>query len=54
MIKSIDKNIPRKSEMSRKALIKGNRNFSPCDVCDVYGTLIGKTHAEAWEENYKK
>jgi len=41
------------SEISRKALTKGNRNFSPCDVCDVHGGLIGKTHAEAWEKLYK-
>ena len=42
------------SEMSRKTVMRGNRNFSPCDVCDVYGTLIGKNHAEAWEKHYKK
>ena len=23
------------SEVSRKSLLKGNRNFSPCNVCDV-------------------
>ena len=36
------------SNMSRKSLINGNRNFSPCDVCDVEGTLIGNEHSEAW------
>ena len=41
------------SEISRKSVLRGNRNFSPCDVCDVHGTLIGKTHAEAWERKYK-
>ena len=42
------------STMSRAALKRGNRNFSPCDVCDVYGTLIGKDHAEAWGKHYNK
>ena len=32
----------------RKKLNKGNRKFSPCNVCDVNGELIGKKHAEAW------
>jgi len=41
------------SEISRKALMKGDRSFSPCDVCDVHGTLIGKTHAEAWKKLYE-
>jgi|TARA_B110000967_G_scaffold209688_1_gene267087 radical SAM protein with 4Fe4S-binding SPASM domain len=35
--------------LTRSNLKKGNRNFSPCNVCDVKGTLIGKTHADAWE-----
>jgi hypothetical protein len=34
--------------------VKGNRNFSPCDVCDVDGMRIGKTHAEAWKKTYKE
>jgi radical SAM protein with 4Fe4S-binding SPASM domain len=42
------------SEISRQALMKGDRNFSPCNVCDVYGDLIGKTHAEAWRKLYNK
>lgn len=41
------------SKISRKSLLKGNRNFSPCDVCDVEGGLIGKTHGKAWEKLYK-
>ena len=41
-------------KISRKSLVKGNRNFSPCYVCDVDGMRIGKTHAEAWEKTYKK
>lgn len=35
---------------SRKNLSKGNREFSPCNVCDAGGTLIGKKHVEAWEK----
>ena len=34
--------------IARKNLNKGNRNFSPCNVCDVKGTLIGKEHSIAW------
>ncbi len=32
----------------RKKLNKSDRNFSPCNVCDVKGDLIGKKHAESW------
>lgn len=38
---------------TRKALVEGNRCISPCDVCDVRGTLMGKKHVAAWEENDK-
>ena len=41
------------SEISRKSLLKGDRIFSPCDVCDVKGGLIGKTHGEAWKNLHK-
>jgi radical SAM protein with 4Fe4S-binding SPASM domain len=34
--------------IARKNLNKGNRNFSPCNVCDVKGTLIGTEHSIAW------
>ena len=40
----------RMAKINRKNLYKGNRNFSPCDVCDVKGTLIGEKHASAWED----
>ena len=40
----------RMAKINRKNLYKGNRNFSPCDVCDVKGTLIGEKHALAWED----
>ena len=32
----------------RKKLNRGDRRFSPCNVCDVNGELIGKKHSEAW------
>ena len=35
----------KKSMNLRKKLINSNRNFSPCDVCDVDGTLMGKKNA---------
>jgi MoaA/NifB/PqqE/SkfB family radical SAM enzyme len=34
--------------MNRKKLNQGDRNFKPCNVCDVQGSLMGKKHAEAW------
>ena len=37
------------ARITRKNLNNGKRNFSPCNVCDVKGTLIGKEHAKAWE-----
>ncbi len=41
----------KKFELMRKKLFKGERNFSPCDVCDVKGEFIGKKHVEHWEKN---
>ena len=40
------------SEISRKSLLKGDRNFSPCNVCDVQGNLIGNHHGTAWKKHY--
>jgi len=34
----------------RKKLGTGDRNFTPCSVCDVSGTLMGEAHKIAWEE----
>lgn len=36
--------------MSRKNLANGDRGFSPCDVCDAGGSLIGKKHVDAWKK----
>ena len=30
----------------RKMLINSNRNFEPCNVCDVVGTLMGKSNSK--------
>ena len=38
---------------ARYKLNKGDRNFNPCNVCDVNGVLIGKKHAKAWQEIIK-
>jgi radical SAM protein with 4Fe4S-binding SPASM domain len=35
---------------TRHRLNNGDRNFKPCNVCDVDGTLMGKKHAEVWDE----
>ena len=40
--------------MSRKALINANRNFSPCNLCDVKGDLTGVAHSKAWKKYYEK
>ena len=33
---------------ARKKLLNTNRNFSPCNKCDVEGSLIGNKHAKEW------
>ena len=40
-----------KSNMARKKLFSADRSLEPCNVCDVVGDLIGKTHFEAWKKN---
>ena len=35
-----------KSMRIRKKLVHGDRKFSPCNVCDVEGTLIGEENAK--------
>ena len=42
--------LSKKSCMARKRLNNSDREFDPCNVCDVTGTLIGKKHANAWNE----
>tara|TARA_B100000686_G_C16620007_1_gene878692 strand:- start:267 stop:1157 length:891 start_codon:yes stop_codon:yes gene_type:complete len=38
------------AKITRKKLNNSDRNFSPCNVCDVKGTLIGRKHAVSWDE----
>ncbi len=38
---------------ARKRLAEANRDFSPCNVCDVKGTLMGKEHADQWQKVYE-
>ena len=38
------------AKISRKKLNNGDRGFSPCNVCDVHGTLMGEKHSKAWKE----
>ena len=35
----------KKSMQIRKMLNKSNRNFTPCNVCDVEGTFMGEKNA---------
>ena len=42
--------LSKKSCTARKRLNNSDREFDPCNVCDVTGTLIGKKHANAWNE----
>lgn len=46
----------KKFSFARKQLLNAKRNFSPCDVCDVRGGLIGNKHGDYWTEklNQKK
>ena len=39
-----------KSMEARKKLNNAERTLSPCNVCDVDGSLIGNKHAEAWKK----
>jgi len=48
--KFIDIWLNQKFQMARKRLENADRNFSPCDVCDVQGVLMGKNHLEAWKK----
>jgi radical SAM protein with 4Fe4S-binding SPASM domain len=37
----------------RTSLAVSDRNFPPCNVCDVDGTLMGKSHFDRWMEYYR-
>jgi radical SAM protein with 4Fe4S-binding SPASM domain len=34
---------------ARKRLAQADRNFSPCNVCDVHGTKMGQEHFTEWQ-----
>ena len=36
----------------RKNLINGKRSDNPCTMCNAEGTILGKRHANAWNEIY--
>ena len=38
----------------RLKLINADRNFTPCNVCDVNGTLMGKKHSNEWKKKSSK
>ncbi len=38
---------------ARLNLAKANRNSAPCDVCDVDGTRMGRSHFDRWMDYYK-
>lgn len=39
---------------ARERLVVGDRDFSPCDTCDVKGTLMGRQHVAAWREYHRR
>ena len=41
----------KKSMSIRKMLNKSNRNFKPCNVCDVEGTFMGKKNSTYFNQN---
>ena len=42
----------KKIKKYRLALGKGNREFKPCNNCNVLGTLQGRKHYQAWNKYY--
>ena len=52
--KLIDIWFSKKSMRIRKMLNQSNRNFSPCNVCDVDGTMMGKKTQAIFKINEEK
>ena len=48
--KFIDIWLSKKSQFARNKLNNADRSISPCNVCDVHGDLIGRSHHEAWKK----
>ena len=40
----------KKFSFARQNLLNARRNFSPCNVCNVRGGLIGSKHADHWSK----
>ena len=50
----IDIWLNQKFQFARKKLLLAERDFSPCNKCDVSGELIGSKHANEWEKINEK
>lgn len=37
------------TEFARTRPAESDRNFVPCDKCDIKGTMLGEEHFKAWE-----
>ena len=37
---------------TRRNLANSDRNFAPCNVCDVDGTMMGRSHFDQWMKYY--
>ena len=48
--KFIDIWLNQKFNFARKKLFNSNRNFQPCNKCDVEGTFMGVEHSKVWEK----
>ena len=48
--KFIDIWLSKKSQFARNKLNNADRSISPCNVCDVHGDLISRSHHEAWKK----
>lgn len=48
--KFLDIWLSEKSKLARDKLSNADRSLEPCNVCDVHGDLIGRSHYDAWEK----
>lgn len=46
--KILDIWLSKKFDFARKQLLNSNRSFSPCNKCDVKGSLLGERQANYW------
>ena len=42
--------LDQKFMQARKKLLNSDRNFDPCNKCDVNGVFMGKSHANEWKK----